>query len=120
MMTVQNGAVASWNTVDKQSDKNEPELKLPPSVDRSIAEQLVEQARADGVDLVGLNGLLGQLTKQVLETGLEVEMDEHLGYEKHAVEGRDGQLPQRDEVQDGDHRGRAGRGRRAPGPGRDL
>ncbi len=90
MMTVQNGAVASWNTVDKQSDKNEPELKLPPSVDRSIAEQLVEQARADGVDLVGLNGLLGQLTKQVLETGLEVEMDEHLGYEKHAVEGRDG------------------------------
>jgi transposase-like protein len=28
------------------------------------------------------------LTKQVLEAGLEVEMDEHLGYAKHAVEGR--------------------------------
>jgi putative transposase len=26
---------------------------------------------------------------QVLETGLEVEMEEHLGYEKHAVAGRD-------------------------------
>lgn len=58
--------------------------------DRSLAEQLVEQARADGVDLVGPGGLLSDLTKQVLETGLEVEMDEHLGYPKHAAEGRNG------------------------------
>ena len=57
--------------------------------ERSLAEQLVEQARADGVDLVGPGGLLAGLTKQVLEAGLEVEMDEHLGYPKHAVEGRD-------------------------------
>ena len=53
-----------------------------------MAEQLVEQARADGVDLVGPDGLLAGLTKQVLEAGLEVEMDEHLGYEKHAAAGR--------------------------------
>ena len=32
-------------------------------VDRSVAEELVEQARADGVDLVGPNGLLQDLTK---------------------------------------------------------
>ena len=56
--------------------------------DRSLAEQLVDQARADGKDLVGPGGLLSELTKQVLETGLEVEMEEHLGYAKHAVEGR--------------------------------
>jgi hypothetical protein len=56
--------------------------------ERSLAERLVEQARADGVDLVGPGGLLAGLTEQVLEAGLEVEMDEHLGYEKHAVEGR--------------------------------
>ena len=56
--------------------------------DRSLAEQLVEQARADGVDLVGPGGLLSDLTKQVLETGLEVEMDEHLGYTKHDSAGR--------------------------------
>lgn len=56
--------------------------------DRSLAEQLVEQARADGKSLVGPGGLLSDLTKQVLETGLEVEMDEHLGYPKHASEGR--------------------------------
>ena len=37
--------------------------------DRSIAEQLVERARADGVDLVGPGGLLAGLNKQVLEAG---------------------------------------------------
>jgi putative transposase len=56
--------------------------------DRSLAEQLVDQARADGKNLVGPGGLLSDLTKQVLETGLEVEMEEHLGYAKHAAEGR--------------------------------
>jgi len=55
-----------------------------------LAEQLVEEARASGVSLVGPDGLLAELTKRVLETGLEVEMSEHLGYERHAVEGRNG------------------------------
>ena len=67
--------------------EKKPGLRLPSRVDPAIAEQLVEQARADGVELIGPSGLLGELTKQVLETGLEVEMDEHLGYEKHAAEG---------------------------------
>ena len=80
-MTDDNGAVAS---------KKKPELKLPSQVDPSIAERLVAQAREEGVDLVGPDGLLGELTKQVLETGLAVEFDEHLGYAKHAVEGRAG------------------------------
>ncbi len=85
--------------------------------DRSLAEQLVDQARADGKDLVGPGGLLSELTKQVLETGLEVEMEEHLGYAKHAVEGRNhGNSPERDAVEDGDHRDRPGRHRRATRP----
>ena len=73
------------------------ELALPPPADpvgdarRDFAEHLVEQARAQGLDLVGPGGLLADITKRVIETGLEVEMDEHLGYEKHAVEGRNGQ-----------------------------
>ena len=56
--------------------------------DRSLAEQLVDQAKADGRSLVGPGGLLADLTKQVLETGLEVEMEDHVGYAKHAAEGR--------------------------------
>jgi transposase-like protein len=55
-----------------------------------LAEQLVAQARASGVDLAGPEGLLAQLTKRVLETALEAELDDHLGYEAHQVEGRNG------------------------------
>ena len=54
-----------------------------------LAEELVARARAEGVELVGPGGLLTDLTRTVLETALEVEMDDHLGYPKHAPEGRD-------------------------------
>ena len=55
---------------------------------REWATELVERARLDGVELTGEKGLLTALVRQVLQTGLEVEMTEHLGYEPHAVEGR--------------------------------
>jgi putative transposase len=50
---------------------------------QQLAQQLVEKARADGVDLVGPGGLLAGLTKTVLETALDAELSEHLGYDKH-------------------------------------
>ena len=46
------------------------------------------RARGDGVELVGPGGLLNGLTRTVLETALEVEMSEHLGYDKHDSSGR--------------------------------
>jgi putative transposase len=49
---------------------------------------LVRQARAQGVALTGPGGLLKALTKTVLETALEEEMAEHLGYDKHDPAGR--------------------------------
>ena len=48
-----------------------------------LAERLVEQARADGVELIGPGGLLSDLTKRVLEAGLEAELSDHLGYDRH-------------------------------------
>ncbi|ORM37156.1 IS256 family transposase [Williamsia sp. 1135] len=53
-----------------------------------MAEQLLAQAKEQGVELMGPNGLLNQLTKNVLETALDAEMTEHLGYEKHDAAGR--------------------------------
>ena len=53
--------------------------------EKQIAEQLLTQAKEQGVSLVGPGWLLGNLTKAVLETALEAEMTEHLGYEKHQV-----------------------------------
>jgi len=55
---------------------------------REWADALVAQARSEGVDLTGENGLLTALVRQVLQTGLQVELTDHLGYEPHAVEGR--------------------------------
>lgn len=53
--------------------------------------RLVDQARAEGVKLTGPGGLLGELTKRVLESALEGEMEDHLGYSKHDPAGRNGE-----------------------------
>jgi len=55
---------------------------------REWAEALVDQARTEGVELTGDHGLLTALVRRVLQTGLQVELTDHLGYEPHAVAGR--------------------------------
>lgn len=52
------------------------------------AAELVARARSQGVELAGENGLLTQMVRQVLQTGLNVELADHLGYTPYAVEGR--------------------------------
>jgi transposase-like protein len=54
----------------------------------AVVEGLVRQARDSGVALTGPDGLLKALTKTVIETALDEEINEHLGYDKHAPEGR--------------------------------
>ena len=48
---------------------------------KEIAQRLLAQAKDQGVSLTGPGGLLGELTKNVLETALEAELTEHLGHE---------------------------------------
>lgn len=67
------------------TDTTKPAVRPPE--DKQLAEELVERARDEGVDLVGPDGLLAGLTKDVLEAGLEAEMTEHLGYDKHDPAG---------------------------------
>ncbi len=52
---------------------------------KELAEALLEQAREQGVSLLGPGGLLAGLTKNVLETALEAEITEHLGHERHGA-----------------------------------
>jgi putative transposase len=52
-----------------------------------LAAELLARADAEGVSLVGPGGLLAGLTKTVLETALQAEMTEHLGYEAHDPAG---------------------------------
>jgi hypothetical protein len=64
---------------------------MPEQIDaQQLAQQLVEKARVEGIDLVGPGGLLTGLTKTVLETALDAELSEHLGYDKHDPAGRNG------------------------------
>jgi putative transposase len=59
-----------------------------PVVDEQLADQLLAKAAAEGVELLGPQGLLSQVTKAVLERALGEELTEHLGYEKHGRSGR--------------------------------
>jgi len=57
------------------------------SVEAQVA-QIIEQAQAEGLHLTGAGGLLPDMIKQAVEAALRAEMTDHLGYDKHAVEGR--------------------------------
>jgi len=59
-----------------------------PLIDDQLADELLGKAQAEGVELLGTDGLLSQVTKAVLERALAEEMTGHLGYEKHDPAGR--------------------------------
>jgi transposase-like protein len=57
------------------------------SAEQQAAAELVRLAKEQGLSLTGPDGLLKQLTKTVIESALQEEMTEHLGYEKHDPAG---------------------------------
>ncbi|MFZ1911429.1 MAG: transposase, partial [Propionicimonas sp.] len=76
-------------------DSQPPALAAAESVVLSSAEtqlvrSLVRRTRAAGGDLTGPDGLLKHLTKTVIESALEEELVDHLGYDKHDPVGRNG------------------------------
>ena len=54
------------------------QVEQPSEAELEFARQLVDWARSEGLSLVGPGGLLAGITKRVLESALDVEMDEHL------------------------------------------
>jgi transposase-like protein len=76
-MLGEKGAVMT--TLDDVAKKKQVEQ----SAEAQAAVELVRLAQEQGLSLTGPDGLLKQLTKTVLETALNEEMTEHLGYEKH-------------------------------------
>jgi putative transposase len=59
-----------------------------PVIDDELIEQLMAQVDADGVELLGPDGVLTELTKRVMERALDVERSDHLGYERGDPAGR--------------------------------
>jgi transposase-like protein len=56
-------------------------------VDAEVA-RIIELAQAEGLQLTGEGGLLPGMIRQAVEAALNAEMTGHLGYERHAAEGR--------------------------------
>ncbi len=78
------------DVVDSEAVSDPDEGSMPAAKGLSCAELAAELlARDDGdpVRLVGPGGLLGDLTKRVLEAALEAEMTEHVGYEPYDPQG---------------------------------
>lgn len=67
-----------------------PDQPAEGRADQDLIGPLVAQAREQGLDLTGEGGLLAQLTKRVLESALEGEITDHLGYDKHEVATKTG------------------------------
>jgi putative transposase len=60
-----------------------PALQMVVSpADAQRVSELVRPACEKGLSLTGPDGLLKQLTKVMIETALDQEMTEHLGYER--------------------------------------
>ena len=74
---------------DVTQDRDQAGTELS-AADEQVLRELTERARTGGLKLTGEGGLLGKLTKMVIEGALEGELDDHLGYGKHEPEGRDG------------------------------
>src|ERR687898_2739653 len=52
-------------------------------LDQGFLDQLMSKVDEGGVQLTGEGGFLPELVKRVLEAGLQAELTDHLGYEKH-------------------------------------
>ena len=65
---------------DVTEDRDQDGVELS-AADEQLVPELTERARTGGLKLTGEGGLLGKLTKMVIEGALEGELDDHLGYE---------------------------------------
>ena len=71
----------------ENAEDSTPETGLD-GLDEQLVAQLVSRAKAGGLQLTGEGGVLAQLTKRLLESALEGEITDHLGYDKHDPAGR--------------------------------
>ena len=70
--------MSDTETMPRRSDR---EPARPAVVDDQLADQLLARAEAEGVELLGPDGLLSQVTRAVLERALGEELAVHLGYD---------------------------------------
>ena len=81
-----------------------------------LIDELMSRVDADGLTLTGQGGFLPELVKAVLERGMDAELTDHLATNAATRPAGQWELPQRDDPEDGRHRGRRPPAGPAPGP----
>jgi putative transposase len=77
-MRLAEGRVMTDTSMVPRKSGDQPDRPAP-LIDEQLADQLLGKAQAVGVELLGPDGLLSQVTKAVLERALAEEMTGHLG-----------------------------------------
>ena len=71
-------------TTDSEKSIEQPK---EPVIDDAILDRLMAQVDAEGLELLGPDGILTELTSRIMNKAMEVEMTDHLGYEKGDTAG---------------------------------
>lgn len=69
-------------------EEREAARRLTEAMSPEAIDSLLKDAKASGTPLDGVDGVLNQITKAVLDRALEAEMNDHLGYESGDPAGR--------------------------------
>src|SRR5688572_4196225 len=86
---MEDASMTSENVAEQEAVESAAAVSAK-AVDDQLIDELVGRAQAEGLQLTGEGGLLQQLTKRLLESALEGEITDHLGYDKHDPAGKDG------------------------------
>ena len=70
-----------------ETTKIDGDVSAPVTVSKQIA-RIIEQSQDQGLHLTGEGGLLPDMIRQAAWAALHAEMSGHLGYERHAAQGR--------------------------------
>ncbi len=81
------GHHVTQNTVSRKSEQDAGR-RLAEALSAESIDALIKDAKSSGTPLDGVDGLLNQMTKAVLERALQAELTDHLGYDTGDPAGR--------------------------------
>ncbi|MPZ53923.1 MAG: hypothetical protein GEU79_14520 [Acidimicrobiia bacterium] len=74
-------------SAESENRKTEPGVDDDPVIDDEMVDRLMGQVESEGLELLGPDGVLTELTSRIMNKAMEAERTHHLGYEKGDVSG---------------------------------
>jgi putative transposase len=81
-------SVTETGTAGVDANESAPATRPAAAIPDDVVDGLMAKVQAEGLELLGENGVLAQLTKTLLERALDEELTDHLGYERGDPAGR--------------------------------